>query len=116
MVSRLFPLCIAGLLVGCGRETEAPTPATTPVTAPASPRGPGPVSDSPASATVIPDSGDPNAVLPRLTQALRDYVVRTRSVPKDFQEFAAKANLTFPPPPAGQKYAIRGQEVVLVKR
>lgn len=74
------------------------------------------MSNAPAAATVIPDSGDASATLQGLTQALRDHVVRTRNVPKDFEEFAAKARVSFPPPPAGKKYAIRGQEVVLVNR
>ena len=67
-------------------------------------------------ATVIPDSGDPNVTLQRLTLALRDYVVRTRSVPKNFEDFAAKSQVSFPPPPAGKQYTIQGQEVVLTKR
>jgi hypothetical protein len=74
------------------------------------------MSETPASATIIPDSGDMNVTLQRLTQALRDHVVRTRSVPKNFEEFAAKSQVRFPLPPAGKKYAIQGQEVVLVKR
>ena len=74
------------------------------------------MSQAPAAAPVIPDSGDVNATLKQLTLALRDYVVRTRSVPKNFEEFATKSGASFPQPPAGQQYAIRGQEVVLVKR
>jgi len=109
-------LCAGVLLVGCGREAKTPLPTTAADAAPASPRGPLTTSNAPAAPTVIADSGDANAVLQRLTQALRDYVVRTRTVPKDFEEFAAKSQASFPPPPAGQKYAIRGQEVVLVKR
>jgi len=104
------------LVASCGRESNAPPPTTTPATAPASPRGPLPVSGTPATSTSIPDGGDTAANLRQLTQALRDYVVRTRSVPKDFEEFAAKSKASFPPPPAGQKYSIRGQEVVLIKR
>jgi len=74
------------------------------------------MSEAPASGTIIPDSGDTNATLQRLTLALRDHVVRTRSVPKNFDEFAAKSMVRFPPPPAGKQYSIRGQEVVIVKR
>jgi hypothetical protein len=107
---------MAVLFVGCGRETETLPPTTTTDTAPVSPRGPLAMSNAPAAATVIPDSGDASATLQGLTQALRDHVVRTRNVPKDFEEFAAKARVSFPPPPAGKKYAIRGQEVVLVNR
>jgi len=68
------------------------------------------------TAVTIPDTGNPDATLEQLTTELRNYVVRTRSVPKNFQEFAAKSNLRFPPPPAGKKYAIKGQAVVLQKQ
>ncbi|MCL4789091.1 MAG: hypothetical protein KJ070_20235 [Verrucomicrobia bacterium] len=109
-------VCCAVLLVGCNREGNAPDPTATPSTAPPSPRGPLSVTNVPAPTTVIPDSGNTTATLQRLTQALRDHVVGTRSVPKDFEEFAAKSQVSFPPPPEGKKYAIRGQEVVLVNR
>jgi len=114
-IARLILMCLAVLWVSCDRGNEAPPPTATPDTAPASPRGPLPTTESPASATVIPDSGDTSVTLRRLTQALRDHVVRTRSVPKDFEEFVARSKVSFPPPPAGQKYVIRGQEVVLIK-
>jgi hypothetical protein len=65
---------------------------------------------------MVPDTGDINGTLSQLSLELRKYVVRTRSVPKDFEEFAAKSRVQMPPPPAGQKYAIRGQAIVLVKR
>jgi len=64
----------------------------------------------------VPDTGDLNAALQQLTQELRDYVVRTRSVPKDFEEFAAKSRARFPAAPAGKKYVIQGQQVVLANR
>jgi len=47
---------------------------------------------------------------------LRRYVVRTRTVPRNFEDFAAKSSLQAPPPPAGKKYAIQGQAVIVVKR
>ena len=72
--------------------------------------------EAPAPAAVIPDTGDVNATLQQLTLALRDYVVRNRSVPKNFEEFATKSGARFPQPPAGKQYAIQRQEVVLVKR
>ena len=103
-------------MASCGRESNEPPPTATPATAPASPRGPLPGSAPPAAATSIPDGGDTSATLRQLTQALRDYVVRTRSVPKDFEEFTTNSSVRFPPPPDGKKYAIRGQEVVLVNR
>jgi hypothetical protein len=113
---RLVVPCLALLLIGCGRTDNSPPPNAPAATAPASPRGPKPAPDAPGAATTIPDNGDPNVTVQRLTQALRDYVVRTRSVPKTFEDFAAKAQITFPEPPAGKKYAIQRQAVVLVKR
>lgn len=83
--------------------------------APPSPRGAGPMPVA-ATAAVVTDTGDANATLQQLSAELRNYVVRTRSIPKNFDEFASKSNLQFPPPPAGKKYAISGQAVVLVKR
>jgi hypothetical protein len=71
---------------------------------------------APPPTALIPDTGDVNATLQQLTLALRDYVVRTRSVPKNFDDFAAKSQARFPLPPAGKKYAIQGQKVALVIR
>jgi hypothetical protein len=84
--------------------------------APASPRGLGAAPEALTNATVIADTSDINVTLQQLTGALRDYVVRTRSVPRNFDEFAAKSQVSFPAPPPGKKYAIQGQAVVLVKR
>ena len=104
------------MLGGCGREAKGPPQPPEASTLPSSPRGPVRVGEAPAPATVITNSGDVDATLQQLTLALRDYVVRTRSVPKNFDEFASKSQASFPQAPAGQKYAIEGQKVVLVKR
>jgi hypothetical protein len=111
----LFLACLPLLVLGCRRESSPPPSVQTAVTAPPSPRGSHP-SDTSTVSTAISDSGNAEANLRQLTQALRDHVVRTKSVPKNFEEFAAKAQLNFPPPPPGKKYEIQGQEVVLVKR
>ncbi len=113
-------MLVVALATGCSKEqpgaegmnqgqVNEPMP-------PASPRGPGPIAEASTNDTVIADTGDVNATLQQLTQALRDYVVRTRSVPKNFDEFASKSQAQFPPAPEGKKYAITGQSVVLVKR
>jgi len=65
---------------------------------------------------VVAENADVNATLSQLALELRKYVVRTRSVPKNFEEFVAKSGIQVPPPPGGKKYAIEGQAVVLVKR
>ena len=68
-----------------------------------------------ASNNVVIESADMDAALNQLTQELRNYVVRTRTVPRSFDEFVAKSHLQAPPAPVGKKYAIQGQAVVLVK-
>lgn len=117
----ILALLSALLAVGCkkqdsglGAKGAAPGQLPEP-TAPPSPRGSGPIADAATNPAVIADTGDVNATVQRLTAELRDYVVRTRSVPRNFEEFAAKSQLQFPPAPAGKKYAIEGQVVVLVK-
>ena len=111
----------AGLVAGCkkqdpglGANGSVSDQSASPA-APPSPRALRSMDDA-TNATVIVDKGDVNATLGQLTQALRDYVVRTRSVPGNFEEFAAKSSVQFPPPPDGKKYAIKGQAVVLVNR
>jgi cell division protein FtsN len=107
--------------VGCKKQ-EVPaslssTDSVSDPSAPSSPRGPVRVAASDTnSAVVIRETSDPNATLQQLTGALRDYVVRTRTVPKNFDEFVTKGQITVPPPPAGQKYALQGQAVVLVQK
>jgi hypothetical protein len=111
-------LLAAVLVVGCKKQepaTAVPGASDGPM-APASPRGPGPAAEAPTNGTVIADTGDVNATVQQLTQELRDYVLRSRSVPKNFEEFVAKSQVRFPPAPSGKKYAIEGQAVVLVKR
>jgi len=97
------------------QEAAAVAPENPADMPPPSPRGPGQMPETNA-ATVIADTGDVNATLQQLTAELRNYVVHTRSVPKNFEEFAAKSNVQFPSAPVGKKYAISGQTVVLVKR
>ena len=65
---------------------------------------------------VIEAQANLNATLDQLSAELRKYVVRTRSVPKDFEDFLAKSQVQAPSPPAGKKYAIRNQAVVVVNR
>ena len=110
----LLALLATLLAVGCKKDQPAAATAPDPNPAAVSPRGPGTVPDAPSVATV-PDAGSVDANLHNLASELRNYVVRTRTVPKNFDEFVAKAKLQVPPPPPGKKYAIKGQEIVLVK-
>ncbi|HWW03282.1 MAG TPA: hypothetical protein VNZ64_26505 [Candidatus Acidoferrum sp.] len=105
------------LMPGCNKRQPAasdPVAAADDTAAPPSPRGPGLAPAASATApVVVPDTGDVNATLDRLTTELRKFVVSTRSVPKNFEDFAAKARLEFPPAPAGKRYKIAGQAIVL---
>src|ERR1035437_2745448 len=83
--------------------------------APPSPRGPGPMPTTPAT-TVVSDAGNIDATLGQLTSELRRYVLHTRSVPKNFEEFIAKSGVQAPSPPQRKKYAIKKRAVVLEKR
>jgi len=65
--------------------------------------------------TVISDTGNIDATLAQLTAELRRFVVHTRSVPKNYEEFIAKSGVQAPAPPPGKKYAIQHKTVVLVK-
>jgi hypothetical protein len=113
------------LTAGCSKHqpTSAANPATNAVESGASveasatppSHGPG-TTVAPAVAAVVPDTGDSKATLEALSLELRKYVVRTRSAPKTFEEFAAKSHLQAPPAPPGKKYAIQNQAVILVKR
>jgi hypothetical protein len=91
-------------------DSAAAPPLTPPV------HGPGPMPAAPPGPPVVSDDGGVNAVLTQLSLELRKYVVRTRSIPKTYEEFAAKSNVQAPPPPAGKKYAIENQAIVLVGR
>ncbi|MEY2427916.1 MAG: hypothetical protein QOJ40_801 [Verrucomicrobiota bacterium] len=68
----------------------------------------------PAANVVVPDTGDVNKTLGALSLELRKYVARTRKIPRTFEEFQIQSNLQAPPAPAGKKYAIQNQAIVLV--
>jgi hypothetical protein len=116
----LCVLLVAALALGCRKHEPAPGAKATPDEATPSPGAPPPhgagsLSDA-LAATVVPDNGDVDATLHQLSVELRKYVVRTHNVPRDFDDFIAKARVQAPPPPAGKKYAIQGQVIVLVKQ
>ncbi len=105
---------------GCKKSQPAAGDSAAVASEPAAPpstRGPGIAPLNPATGpVVVPDSGDVNTTLERLTTELRKYVVSSRSVPQTFEEFAQKARLEFPPPPAGKKYKLAGQAIVLANK
>src|ERR1043166_3306363 len=122
-----FALCFfVAAVVSCKKKasssaTPTPTDAVASDTSPAPPqtapiRGPGPMPPAAVGPAVVSNEGGADAVLSQLSVELRKYVVRTRSVPKTYEEFITKSNVQAPPPPAGKKYAIENQAIVLVRR
>jgi hypothetical protein len=110
------------LVAGCSKHSPGPTeqnqarPDAAAMPPPSQlPPGMGNPTAAAKPAVVAPNA-DVNATLSQLALELRKYVMRTRSVPKNFDEFVAKSGIQVPPPPEGKKYAIDGQSVVLVKR
>ena len=80
---------------------EAPSTQTAPVNSSPAP--------SPAPAAVTNSAG-PDLVA--LNQALLGWRVQNQRVPSSFAEFAASANITIPPPPAGKKYIINNRGLI----
>src|SRR6267154_3779432 len=138
MILRLLPvLCLFLFLTACGRKSQSATPppaaaaaqndanaapANQPVAAPVTPvvsapppqYAPGPPVIMPTQPTVITAGATWDATLDQLSDALRSYVVNTRSVPKNFQDFATHDLLQAPPPPPGKAYAIGPHEKVIL--
>jgi len=110
---------------GCSKKSETPSAGNTPpmpatqstsATTPpdpavnSQPAPPLPVTNMAAAPNAAPD-------LTALNMALRQWLMRNRRTPANFEEFAATAGVAIPPPPAGKKYAItKRMEVVLVDR
>lgn len=96
-------LCLLlGLTAGCGKAPQSNTPATGLATQGASPE---------ASSTYA------DANLAELTRSLRRWIVANKEKPANFDDFATKAKITVPTPPAGKKYALSSEmRVVLVDR
>jgi hypothetical protein len=141
MILRLLPvLCLCLFLTACGRKSQSANPppvsaaaqvdadaapASQPTAAPVMQQaytpppqaGLGPPVMLPTQPTVIPAGANWDATLDALSDALRHYVVNTRSAPKDFQDFATRDLLQAPPPPPGKAYAIGPHgKVVLVNQ
>ena len=119
---RILPifLSLLALAAGCKKKETAPAPpqatADQPPANPPSPRGPVTIGTVTPAPVVIPAADNINDTLNQLSTELRRYVVRTRSVPKNFEEFIAKSLVQAPAAPDGKKYAIQNHAVVLVTR
>ncbi|HWF18960.1 MAG TPA: hypothetical protein VG754_06805 [Verrucomicrobiae bacterium] len=117
----VFVALLVLLLAGCKRHETASNTGTiaanqsqTTTDAPVPPSGP--PTQAPSEPVVVAENSDVNAILDQLSAELRVYVSRTRSAPKDFQDFVNRAQLQAPAPPAGKSYAIARGKVVLVNQ
>jgi len=132
MILRLLPvLCLCLFLTACGRKSQSANPPpvsaaaqvdagaapTSQSTVPSAPQAPaGPPVRIPTEPIVITANSNWDVVLDRLSDALRYYVSSTRSAPKNFQDFVARAHVSSPAPPPGKAYAIQSGRVVLVNQ
>ena len=100
-------LAAATLFVGCGKKAEQPAAVSQPTNASADAQ-PAPATPAPAApqqaATPSPAAAEPD--LAALNRAIRRWLVANRRVPKNFDEFAATAGVSIPPPPSGKKYIL----------
>jgi hypothetical protein len=113
----LGAICATALFAGCSKsaQTSAPMPennpaqpaAESPSTQP-TPADSSPV-PSPAPAAMTNNAG-PDLVA--LNQALLGWRIQNQRVPANFEEFAASANITIPPPPRGKKYVINSDGLI----
>lgn len=110
--SLVWVLLVLAVAVGC-KKASPPSAETL-----SSRRPPAPPSESsvPAAPIVVADTGDINNNLQQLSLELRKYVVSTHRIPPNFDDFVAKSGVQPPAPPAGKKFAISGQAIVLADR
>lgn len=116
-------LIFAALITLNGCSKKAPTANATPqpdvqnqtqgVPAPSQPVAPQPGQQK---SPLVQADGQPD--LPELNRTLIRWVMGHRRTPATFEEFAATAGVTIPPPPPGKKYMINKKDmhIVLVDR
>jgi hypothetical protein len=127
----LIALATPLLFVGCGKKSETSVPvnqvsepATSSVPAQAAvpdqqAAAPAPA-DAPKQVSVpvqvsvpMQGSGKPaNPDFDDLNREVKIWILSNRRLPKDFEEFAATANVQFPPPPPGKKYILDSRKHV----
>jgi hypothetical protein len=103
-------VALAVIITGCRKKTpaaQAPPPADTQqvqadASAGAAPQ-PAPA-PSPNQPPLVQDNGQPD--FGALNRVLLHWVASNRRLPANFNDFAATAGVTIPPPPPGKKYVI----------
>jgi len=115
--SACFTLIFAAVIfaAGCGKKEDATPPTSTgsqQTAQDASPSNPPAPVINPRPVTVqVNANGEAN--LQQLNHALVLFRVRNRRLPTSFEDFAANSNLQIPAPPAGKKYALNAQGLIV---
>jgi hypothetical protein len=113
-------IATAALVVccGCGKKNSPapPPPVAETASQPAAPAGqPGAPKIQPPGTTLTQADGAVD--LPELQRTVIRWVVANRRRPSSFEDFAATAGVSIPPPPAGKKYILtKDLHVQLVNR
>ena len=104
----LVAMIVATALLTNGCHKRKPPPLQTAVDQNTNPAiaNPTPVIQQPSPANPATVAAQPAAEpdLRELDRGLIRWIVSNRHRPANFEEFAATANITIPPPPAGKKY------------
>ncbi|HET7624665.1 MAG TPA: hypothetical protein VFM25_05310 [Verrucomicrobiae bacterium] len=115
-------LCFAtggsvALVTGCHKNelSSAAPPAQMTNAAPANHLSDSTQVTAGSQSVAVQANGEPD--LTELDRYLRRWLVQNRRRPANFEEFAATAGITIPPPPPGKKYIItKRMHVQLVNR
>lgn len=96
---------LALVTAGCDKNSEAPTSTTTQASTATSSNPP-----------IITAEGE-TIDLAQMSRDVRRWILKNQRPPKDFDDYAATAQVKLPQPPPGKKFAITKQmNVILVDR
>jgi len=112
---------VMGLVVAsCGKKEQPQASTTPPAQVADAPGQPAPVQPTPtpvAQPVTTVAQPDGQADMSELQRCVIRWIVANHRRPASFEEFAATANVTIPPPPAGKKYSLgKDMHVNLVDR
>jgi len=104
--------------VGCSDKPAAEGEGGSPVDPAAlkQNRSPQPPTAGPVQPTTIAPQNNPEEVLKQLNRELIRWAMRNKRTPASFEEFVTSAQVQVPPAPAGQKYTLNKNRIVLVNQ